>query len=853
MAKIYQYDHPPLDDGSYSITVTQEFSNLGAGNEEHPHKLIIDFEVAGEQISLKPAEFYALYPPANSSGRYAQMIPMVVLNRSTLPWERSAQKDAGEGEVKHPWLALICFNEKSEVADSVMINRKSLTLDQVTDPDLKNVLPDNVKEKVLICELTRTSHANDFDYKWGVQVLVPPFDTLSTFAHVREKGEGKQAVILGKPIPPPDPDRPDQQYNMYLISVEGRYDASGKFIRSDPSKNVQFICLKHWRFQDQESGLSFEQKAKQVSYGYLSLPTLEYPKQSATNQFLQSGFVPLKHRMRTGAQSVSWYRSPLLPAPPAQKMKNFVATPVPSADALMLFDRNSGLFDVSYAAAWELGRLLALKSKDFSIGLYSWKRRHAQAWRKIEQEELFPHLPGTQHDPGPESKLPQKLEDWLAGLSRLEGVPFNYLVPDEKLLPADGEGALRIFYLDQLWVRYLLDGAFSIGRVGEADFQKDHKLADLSTVISDQKYGKSIVSGYLLRSELVAAFPGLQIEAFDKKGNLLQSHVEKKHSPSIMMGLYQGGVGELRLSIKEEEIHFMEKSKPISGQLSTAYAQNNVHPLKKVRFIFDPKARNPGIMPPAIQRLIDNLVKVEGGAFTMGWKEGRDGDNDWAKAGENQISQDLRGIASPSHQVTVRDFWMAAYLITAADWNAITGNNPSSYNPDLMSSTAPADVSWDEVQQFIKFLNEQSRPHNKRFRLPTEAEWEYAARGGKKSVGYLYSGTNDVNHFYCNENNRRDTLEDNNIGNFPPNELGLYDMSGLSWEWTEDDWHSGYNGAPVDGSAWQTNPQTSNKVIRGGQFYAVNCRVAARYFQNIHEDDHLSTGLRLVMEELSLS
>ena len=145
-------------------------------------------------------------------------------------------------------------------------------------------------------------------------------------------------------------------------------------------------------------------------------------------------------------------------------------------------------------------------------------------------------------------------------------------------------------------------------------------------------------------------------------------------------------------------------------------------------------------------------------------------------------------------------------------------------------------VSWEDTQPFFEALNRwyagtgayQARPG--RFGLPTEAQWEYAARGGRygKYFDYPYSGGNRLEELgWYNGNSHGETQA---VGRKLPNALGLYDMSGNVWEWCEDDWHENYDNAPADGSAWVDTPRGSDRVVRGGSWYgnAVNCRVAFR-------------------------
>ena len=193
------------------------------------------------------------------------------------------------------------------------------------------------------------------------------------------------------------------------------------------------------------------------------------------------------------------------------------------------------------------------------------------------------------------------------------------------------------------------------------------------------------------------------------------------------------------------------------------------------------------------------MVFVEGGTFMMG--------------------SNFYNFEQPIHQVTVSSFNIAKYQVTQREWKVIMGNNnPSSYKGDDLPVHK---VSWNDIQEFITQLNNAT---GKSYRFPTEAEWEYAARGGKKNVRREYSGSNDINVVAWYRGNCSDPQP---VGVKAANELGIYDMSGNVWEWCND-WYGYYSHTP------QTDPQGSisgtYRIIRGGDFNSIssNCRVAMR-------------------------
>lgn len=215
------------------------------------------------------------------------------------------------------------------------------------------------------------------------------------------------------------------------------------------------------------------------------------------------------------------------------------------------------------------------------------------------------------------------------------------------------------------------------------------------------------------------------------------------------------------------------------------------------------------------------MVEVGGGTFTMG--------------ATSEQGSDAWDEEKPAHEVTLSDYYIGQTEVTQALWEAVMGSNPS----DSKGDNLPVErVSWDDCQVFIQKLNQLT---GKQFRLPTEAEWEYAARGGRKSRGYKYAGGNNIDSVaWCDGNSGNETHP---VATKQANELGIYDMSGNVLEWCSD-WCGDYT------SSSQSDPQGpssgSFRVIRGGCYYnfARNCRVSYRISNTLdYRSGYL--GLRL--------
>ena len=223
------------------------------------------------------------------------------------------------------------------------------------------------------------------------------------------------------------------------------------------------------------------------------------------------------------------------------------------------------------------------------------------------------------------------------------------------------------------------------------------------------------------------------------------------------------------------------------------------------------------------------MVKVEAGTFMMG-----------ATSEMKDSYDDPYSDEKPVHQVTLtNDYYMSKYEVTQALWEAVMGSNPSRYKGDNLPVEM---VSWDDCQEFISKLNSLT---GRKFRLPTEAEWEFAARGGNKSRGYQYSGSYNIDDVAWYHNNS--DSKTHAVGTKQSNELGLYDMTGNVWEWCQD--RSGsYSSSP------QTNPigavSGAGRVYRGGSWgsSAGFCRTSYRGFC-IPDNRGYSMGLRLVLSE----
>jgi hypothetical protein len=545
--KFLQFHRPTLVDDDYEITVTQSVKITGHA-EIGAFTATRFFTVAGERFELKPTDVHAVFPPDGNLGEHSNVLPHLILNRSTLPWERTAETYA-EGEQEQftgvPWLALLLFNEDEKPKPKILTARDLISPPAGAAKFPKTTLesaqhPDDV---LTVIEVPHTL----------LKAIMPTVEELTLLAHVRfgTGPDGKPigdelAVIIANRLP-----QPGKTSTAHLVSVEGRF-AKGT-VEGAPQNYgfnyqgatgddlIRLVTLKSWSFACENQKKGF----KQLLLGLNSAPsTLRLPGGvEAAAKLLSRGYIPIPHYFRQGDQSASWFHGPLIPG---KNTSPEMDLPARSADELLRYDPALSMFDVSYAAAWELGRLLALQDKAFSTSLYQWKRERAQHFAQKEQRLV--HLPFQKETP---TDIPESISSWFESLRQLEGVPFNYLVPDERMLPAE---SIRFFQVDQAWVDCLADGAFSIGRVASSDHKADKSLGKKSPAAGAAK----MRTGFFLRSEVVSGWPGLLIEAYsnrDRQGPLRVLRMECL-SAGVLMCLFAGEAARVEIHQKPEMLHF---------------------------------------------------------------------------------------------------------------------------------------------------------------------------------------------------------------------------------------------------------------------------------------------------------
>ena len=655
---IYDSHIPALTDGYYKIRVSQTFKVAvpGAANDK-PYTVTapdFDFEVAGEQYAIDPQQVDSVFPPANANGDFTGILPNIILNRSTLPWEReifltdTGSKDpipqTGPPPVK-PWMALLLFTEdelvdasKLATLDPVKFNTMTVTQENWEAGKFGRIATGD-KNKPTLSGLFIDSSIKD-----GLLNSILPFSTTASsgsfveasyLAHVRGKAGGEKAVIVGSRMPVKN-----KRNIVHLVSLEENYYASGVFAgktlvnndadnAADKAKQYygfaslqswEFFCTDHFivtpevvatytditnsgikikealaailntEYYDESdfinainanipSGATIPNNAavadsaatvavKNALFAAFEVAHLNQilthlnlnsshagMRLSATDGLSAQGYIKLPYKLRTGNTINSIYRGPLMPGNVTGKaVADFFAKPLPrtgddmlqflnAADKAVVDSSYLPAVDISYASAWELGRLLALRDKNFSIALFQWKRTCYQTYKSLANGATYAAPP-----------MPAFVRTWFDDMLLLKYVPFNYLVPSEDYLPFE---SIRFFVVDQYWLQCLVDGAFSIARISANDAMIDAQLyqqqSPFKSSLSAPVVGNAL-SGFLLRSRAVSGWPHLVIEGSNKTGNsnLFQTNL----SPNLLLCLFDNVITNLCLYQKPESVHF---------------------------------------------------------------------------------------------------------------------------------------------------------------------------------------------------------------------------------------------------------------------------------------------------------
>lgn len=541
--EIYELENdlPTLNSGKYTIKVTQ---NTNQGIDYATEQF---FFIAGERFHIQREEIGGVYPPKNGLGDYSKVAPHLVLNRSTLPWERQPQ----ESNTDHaPWLSLLLFTESEIKATGGIqtIPLATLKVGTTGSDDDRRIHPAfDLEPGQVDTDLVQVLNVTKADIE---EKLPKDLDEIKSCVRVNEVHNDQEKVTKAY-LTAKGQITQEEQYRVVLVSLENRYKANAfDFQGATATDRIRLVVLYAWSFTCSHEGRGFADVIQGLSMDSFSCPvpvTAEASStaMSAAQPMLMSGYSPVPHQMRRGGQSVSWYRGPLIPTSPAETDRFTAAR---SSDIWLKYHEQMGMIDVSYAAAWDLGRLLSLRNQSFSDNLYQWKREFIRNKHFHDQHGKFDtHHLKTSADTG-EIPMPEVIKDFLERLSKLEEIPFHYLMPQESMLP---EESIRFFQLDFLWVYALMDGALSLGRVTSKSNGTEHQM-----LAQNQFQYEQPMTGFLLRSEAVSNWPDFKIMGFGRNDVDLTLIKRKKPGKQVLLCLFDGELEKVDLFLDHSQMHF---------------------------------------------------------------------------------------------------------------------------------------------------------------------------------------------------------------------------------------------------------------------------------------------------------
>lgn len=620
---------PALKAGTYKIELTTHFDNAGILPEAFAKKEEWIF-VGGERFNLTPSDIDSVYPPANGLGTFEDTLPHIVFTKAGIPWERDVfpPKEEEEANKKGPrasWLALLLFHEADPAPAPLPVRVQDLEPGQLPQgvwfpPDFRPEPDESSETACHVIDVPRVL----FD------AIKPSSADLTWLAHARtvslahkighaakpDSGTHEYAVVIGNRLP-----RAGQECQVHLVSMESYQPILDAPVPQNYHA-VRMVSLKNWRFKCRDTGGGFLDHVRNLNpISELAQPrnkesdqewkTLQKDVQASTDRpiylhfpfernkggqlkkvftYLQQGFLPMEHQFRQGLTSVSWYRGAITPLP----VPSLIKPPALSADALLIYDPDTGYYDVSYAAAWQLGQLMGLRNKEFSRALFFWKQQTQIDHRKKLEKKLlkerlplletnedgvlvlpkFDELKNSLEKPTPsattqetsglmdgkhlhsafsppkEGQLYKVVANFIQTLKSLKGVPYNYLIPDPKMLP---EESIRFFYLDPNWIHALIDGAMSLGDLVTTEALESRSILKSSIERNQEKVPSGNYSGFVLRSSMLKIWPGLEIRLRGTEKGFVRLD---RLGEEVLLGIVEGELSGIELREPPEGLHF---------------------------------------------------------------------------------------------------------------------------------------------------------------------------------------------------------------------------------------------------------------------------------------------------------
>lgn len=526
--RFHEMCRPPLQGGDYSLHVEHKVPDLNTEDAGETFEGRLNFSVDAPRFALLPEDVYAVTPAKGHDGAFGGTLPHIVFTRRTLPWETTIDgKERAEDDAR-PWMALLVLSQE-DFPDGRVPAPVSRRLKEVLYPDEADVAGPDVE---LRAYETQEDKCSTLDLDRDLfRRLAPTLEELPYLSHVREvRTETKEtasflldgwfSVVVANRVPqaaPPETqaDRGEAggtENRAVLVSLVGMERHLG---RGAGGPKLRVVVLSSWSFRCSNVP-DFKATMQKIDTARLALGSTGEdesgdPAQKLVSRALSAGYVALPHNTRAGEQAVSWYRGPFVPERLPRREYGFRAAP----DAALRYGAASGMLDVSYASAFQLGRLLAMQDRHFAAALGAFRRdvrRQINDEReRRRQEARFARDPQARRDANlmraalatlggsgasvrtpdgdtdpakPSGRpmtgrfdltIPGTINRWLARVALLYRVPFTYLVADSQLLPRE---SVRFFHMDPAWLKCLMEGATSLGRTAAHDEQIDYELSD---------------------------------------------------------------------------------------------------------------------------------------------------------------------------------------------------------------------------------------------------------------------------------------------------------------------------------------------------------------------------------------
>lgn len=385
--KLMKHSLPPVENGVFSVEVTQEVTTP----EVASFQAQMDFHVNGAHFNLAAEEIQALYPEVNASGNYADCIGHITLKKKTYPWENSIlpQKLAFHDNLSDPevvpWLALICISMDENVSTKEIMIKELFDNPNHTSNifyPLKS-MPSCTEKPEDICRII------DLPLSLYDQVM-PRENEIELLTHVKVVDlydkcddmvamDGYFSVVVSNRFLPSGDDSLIKS-TLHLVSIEG-FDGylpeGSKHQELERYTSVRLVSLYSWDvFSMRKGEADFRNIIKNIDSGPLAI---------SAHDVLKRGHIPLRHMTRSGEETVSLYRGPLIPYLPIKEEDSRKYT----ADGRMIYDPEHGIMDLSYSSAWQLGRLLILKDKSIAAALLRWKKENTRLVHLEADEAVF--------------------------------------------------------------------------------------------------------------------------------------------------------------------------------------------------------------------------------------------------------------------------------------------------------------------------------------------------------------------------------------------------------------------------------------------------------------------------------